>query len=66
MYFLVYNTETARVQWMSCRCAVVEDWGRGLEMFIDPIPQCPARFPYVCLRAVEMWTLVVINDATFL
>ena len=46
--------------------AVCVDRGRGLKVFIDPIPQFPACFPYVCYRAVEMWTLVMVDDTTFL
>ena len=49
LYFLVYKIEIVRVQWMTCRCAVDEDWGRGLEMFFNPFPQCPTWFPYVSL-----------------
>ena len=46
--------------------AVSVDRGRGLKVFTNPISQCPACFPYVCLRAVEMSTLVMVDDATFL
>ena len=46
--------------------AVSVDRGRVLKVFTDPILQCPACFPYVCLRAVEMLTLVMVDDASFL
>ena len=58
--------ETVRVQWISCMVAVCVDRGKGLKVFTDSIPQCPACFTYVCLRAVEVWALVMVDDATFL
>ena len=65
MYFLVYNVEVVWVQWMTCGWAVVKDWGRGLEIFFNPFPQCPAWFPYISLRAIDVWTFVMVDDATF-
>ena len=38
MYFLVYYADVFRVHWMSCGCAVMEYWGRGLEMFLTLSP----------------------------
>ena len=64
--FPMNYVETVRVQWMSHMVVVGVDRGRGLKVFTDPIPQCPACFTYVCLRAVEMCTLVMVDDATFL
>ena len=66
LYFLVYYVEVFQVQWMSCGCAVMEYWGRGLEMFFNPFSQCPAWFSYVCLRAVDIWTFIMVDNATFL
>ena len=41
MYFLMYDVELIRVQWMSCCGAMLENRGRCLEMFLYSVPQCP-------------------------
>ena len=63
VYFLVDNAELVGVHGVSCGGAVKMYGGGGLEMFLNPFPQGPARFPYVGTGAVDVWALIMINDA---
>ena len=65
MYLLVYDVEIVQVQQVSSVWTVVEDWGKGFEMFLHPLPQGPAWVTYVSFLTVYVWTLVMIDDATF-
>ena len=40
--FPMYDVETFWASWMSCGTAVMVNWRRGFEMFLDPFSQCPA------------------------
>ena len=63
VYFLVDNIELFGVHGVSCGGAVKMYRGGGLEMFLDPFPQGPARFPNVETGAVEVWALILANVA---
>ena len=41
MWFLMYDVEVVRVQWMSHCGAVLENMGRFLEIFLYSVLQCP-------------------------
>ena len=62
-YLLVNNIELVGVHRVFCGGAVKMYRGGGLEMFLDPFPQGPARFPNVGTEAVDVWALVLVNDA---
>ena len=56
--FPMYDVKTLWAEWMACYTVVLMNGRWSLEMFLDPFSQCPARFPYISLRAVDMGTLV--------
>ena len=63
VYFFVDNVELVGVHGVSCGGAVKMYGGGCLEMFFNPFPQGPARFPYVGTGAVDVGALVLVNDA---
>ena len=63
VYFLVDNVELVGVHGVSCGGAMKMYGGGGLEMFLNPFPQGPARLPSVGTGAVDVWALIMINDA---
>ena len=63
VYFFVDNAELVGVHGVSCGGAANMYGGGCLEMFFNPFPQGPARFPYVGTGAVDMGSLVLVNDA---
>ena len=61
--FLVDNVKLVRVHGVSCGGAV-KMYGRGgLEMFLNPFPQGPAKFTNVGTGAVDVWALILVDDA---
>ena len=63
VYFFVDNAELVGIHGVSCGGAVKMYGGGGLEMFLNPFPQGPARFPYVGTGAVDVRALILVNDA---
>ena len=63
VYFLVNNVKLVGVHGMSCGGAVEMYGGGDLEMFFNPFPQGPARFPNVGTGAVDVGALIMVNDA---
>ena len=57
------NAELVGIHGVSCGGAVKMYGGGGLEMFLNPFPQGPARFPYVGTGAVDVGALILVNDA---
>ena len=60
VYLLVNNVKLVGVHGVSCGGAV-EMYG-GLEVLLDSFPLGSARFPYVGTGAVDVWTLVLVDD----
>ena len=63
VYLLVNNVKLVGVHGVSYGGAVEMYGGGGFEMFLNPFPQGPARFPNVGTGAVDVWALVLVNDA---
>ena len=63
VYFFVDNAELVGIYGVSCGSAVKMHGGGGLEMFLNPFTQGPARFPYIGTGAVDVGALILVNDA---
>ena len=50
---------------MFCGTAVMVNGRGGLEVSLEPIPQCPNLFSYVGFRTVDVGALEMIDDPTF-
>ena len=59
----MYNAELVRVHGMSCGGTVEVYGGGGFEMFLDSFPQRSARLPNVGTGAVDVRTLVFVNNS---
>ena len=53
-----HNGEVVNPGMMTCGVGMVMDGERGPEMFLEPFPKGPCRFPYVLLITLQLVTLV--------
>ena len=59
------NGKTVWSNWMSYGTGV-DEWWRCFQMFLESVPKFPSRFTYIFLRTVDVWSLVLVNNTTFL
>ena len=58
-------SEALRAYWVSCRVTMMVYGGWGPEMFLQPVPDCSAWFPYVFLWIVDVSAFIPVYDPTF-
>ena len=62
--FPVYDVEALWTELVACRTAMV-DGRRSLKVFLNPFSQCPAKFTYVVIWTIDVTTLEMVDDSTF-
>ena len=63
--FPVYDVEALWTEWVACSTAMLVNGRWSLKMFINPFSQCSARFSYIFIWTVDVRTLEMVDDSTF-
>ena len=63
--FPVYDVEALWTEMVACWAPMLVNGRWSLKMFLNPFSQCLARFSYVFIWTVDMRTLEMVDDSTF-
>ena len=66
VWFLMNYGEAFGAYLVSCRLAMMVYRGLGPEVFLEPVPEGSAWFPYVSLQTVDVWAFKSIHNPIFL